>query len=91
MRRSKLETYVDILNALACLGPLKMTHIMHKANVNGDMLRQHLNFLIERGLVEERTLKRSHAVFAVTRRGITVLEHFRELTQAVSIIEEAES
>jgi predicted transcriptional regulator len=64
---------------------------MHKANVNDNMLRRHLDFLIKRGLVEERTLKRSRAVFAVTQRGITVLEHFRELTHAVSILEEAEN
>ena len=91
MRRSKLETYIDILNALARLGPLKMTHIMHKANVNCNMLRGHLDFLIKQGLVEERTIKRSHAVFAVTQRGMTVLKHFRELAQVASIVEEAQS
>jgi len=91
MRRSKLETYIDILNALARLGPLKMTHIMHKANVNGCMLKGHLDFLTKQGLVEERRLKRSRAVFAVTQRGITVLKHFQELTHMVSIIEEARS
>ena len=91
MRRSKLETFIDILNTLARLGPLKMTHIMHKANVNGSMLRGHLDFLIKQGLVEERLLKRSHSVFAITQRGITVVKHFQELTHMVSIIEEAQS
>jgi predicted transcriptional regulator len=91
MRRSKLETYIDILNTLARLGPLKMTHIMHKANINGSMLRGHLDFLIEQGLVEERTLKRNRAVFAVTERGITILKQFRELTLVASIVEEAQS
>jgi predicted transcriptional regulator len=47
MRRSKLETNIEILNTLARLGPLKMTHIMHKANVNGSILRGHLDFLIK--------------------------------------------
>jgi predicted transcriptional regulator len=91
MRRSKLETFIDILNTLARLGPLKMTHIMHKTNVNGNMLKGHLDFLIKQGLVEERTLKRSHSVFAITQRGITVVKHFQELTHMVSIIEEAQS
>ena len=90
MRRSKLETLIDILNALARLGPLKMTHIMHKANINGSMLRGYLDFLIKQGLIEERTLKRSHAVFAITQRGTTVLKHFQELNLVASIIEEAQ-
>jgi predicted transcriptional regulator len=34
MRRSKLEMYIDILKVLAHRGPLKLTHIMYKANVN---------------------------------------------------------
>jgi len=37
-RRSKLEMYVDILKALARHGPLKLTHIMYKANVNCSVL-----------------------------------------------------
>jgi predicted transcriptional regulator len=89
MRRSKLETYIDILNTLTQNGPLKLTHIMHKANVNGGMLRGHLSFLIKQGLVEERTLKRNSAVFAVTQRGITILKHFRELALVASIVEDA--
>ena len=91
MRRSKLELYIDILNTLAHLGPLKLTHIMHKANVNGNMLKEYLDFLIKQGLVEERTIRRSRAVFAVTQRGITVLKHFRELTHMASIVEEAQN
>ena len=91
MRRSKLEMYVDILSVLAHKGPLKLTHVMYKANVNCNMLRGHLDFLIKQGLVEERITKRSHSVFAITQRGIQVVKHFQELTHMVSIIEEAQS
>jgi len=34
MRRSKLEVHVDVLKVLARHGPLKLTHVMYKANVN---------------------------------------------------------
>ncbi|MGO8805383.1 MAG: winged helix-turn-helix domain-containing protein [Candidatus Bathyarchaeia archaeon] len=91
MRRSKLEMNIDILNTLAHSGPLKMTHIMHKANVNGSVLKEYLDFLIKQGLVEERTIRKSRAVFAVTQRGINVLKHFRELTHVASIVEEAQN
>ena len=91
MRRSKLEMYVDILSVLARRGPLKLTHVMYKANVNCSVLREQLDFLIKQNLVEERTIKKGRTVFAVTQRGINVLKYFRELTQALPIIEEARS
>ena len=88
MRRSKLETYADILNVLAHRGPMKLTHIMYKANVNCNVLNEHLNFLIKQGLVEKQIIKKKDIVFAVTQRGKTVLKYFRELTQVLPIIEE---
>ena len=91
MRRSKLETYVAILSVLAQRGPLKLTHIMYKANVNCSVLREQLDFLIKQNLVQERIIKKERTVFAVTPRGINVLKYFRELTQALPIIEEARS
>jgi hypothetical protein len=60
MRRSKLEMYVDILSVLANRGPLKLTHIMYKANVNCSVLEGLLDFLIKQGLVEKRYLTKSY-------------------------------
>jgi predicted transcriptional regulator len=88
MRRSKLEMYVDILKVLAHRGPLKLTHIMYKANVNCNVLREYLDFLIKQNLVEERNVGKSRTVFAITQRGITVLKYFRELQQLLPVIEE---
>jgi len=89
MRRSKLEMYVDILTVLAHKGPLKLTHIMYKANVNCSVLKEYLDFLLKQGLVEERKLKKQRTVFAITQRGITVLKYFKELKQVLPIVEEA--
>ena len=89
MRRSKLEMYVDILKVLAHRGPLKLTHIMYKANVNCSVLKEYLDFLIKQNLIEERNVAKSRTVFAITQRGITVLKYFRELKQVLPIIEEA--
>lgn len=80
--------YVDILKVLAHRGPLKLTHIMYKANVNCNVLREYLDFLIKQNLVEERNVGKSRKVFAITQRGITVLKYFRELQQILPIIEE---
>ena len=89
MRRSKLEMYIDILKVLAHRGPLKLTHIMYKANVNCSVLKQYLEFLTKQNLVEERMAGKRRVVYAITPRGITVLKHFRELKQVLPIIEEA--
>ncbi len=60
---------------------------MHKANVNYNVLKENLTFLIKQGLVEEHTIRIERTVFTVTQRGITVLKYFRELTQALPISE----
>ena len=86
MRRSKLETYVDILSVLAHQGPLKLTHVMYKANVNCAILKEYLDFLIKQGLIDERTVRKQRVVYVITQRGITVLKYFKELKQELSIL-----
>jgi len=88
MRRSKLEMYIDTLTVLAHRGPLKLTHIMYKANVNCRVLKEYLEFLIKQGLVEERSIGKRRVVYAITQRGITVLKYFKELKQVLPITEE---
>ena len=88
MRCSKLEMYIDILKVLAHRGPLKLTHVMYKANVNCSVLKEYLDFLMKQGLVEERTIGKRRVVYAITQRGITVLKYFRELRQVLPIVEE---
>jgi predicted transcriptional regulator len=80
--------YIDILKVLSHRGPLKLTHIMYKANVNCSVLKQYLDFLIQQNLVEERTIGKKRTVYAITQRGITVLKHFRELKTVLPLIEE---
>ena len=88
MRRSKLEMYIDILEVLSMKGPLKLTHIMYRSNVNCNVLKDQLEFLIKNNMVEERILRREKIVYAISQRGITVLKTFREIK---SIFPEEES
>ena len=89
MRRSKLEMYVDVLKVLAQRGPLKLTHVMYKANVNCSVLKDYMDFLVKQVLAEERTIGKRRVIYAITQRGITVLKYFRELKQVLPIVEEA--
>jgi len=88
MRRSKLETYVDILEVLALRGPLKLTHLMYKANVNCSILKEYLEFLIQQGLVDEKTLGKRRVAYVISKKGLTLLKQFKELKQVLPLIEE---
>ena len=88
MRRSKLEIHVDILEVLVHWGPLKLTHIMYKSNVNSSVLEKYLGFLIKQGLVEEKIIRKGRKFFTITPRGVTVLKQFRGLSEVLPIIEE---
>ena len=80
--------YLDILKTLAQKGPLKLTHIMYKANVNCSVLKEFLDFLVNQALIEEKTLKKERTVYEITEKGIKVLKYFRELQTMLPIVEE---
>ena len=88
MRRSKMEMHLDILRTLAQKGPLKLTHIMYKANVNCCVLKEYLDFLTLQNLVEEKTLRKERIVYEITEKGLTVLKYFRELQIMLPVLEE---
>jgi predicted transcriptional regulator len=92
MRRSKMEMYVDVLKVLAQNGPLKLTHIMYKANVNCSVLKQNLDFLIQQNLIEEQIRRKKRnkikVRYAITERGKTVIRYFNEVNRALQITEE---
>ena len=88
MRRSKMEMCLDILKTLAQKGPLKVTHIMYKANVNCCVLKEYLDYLTQQELVEEKALRKERVVYEITEKGLTVLKYFRELQILLPVFEE---
>jgi predicted transcriptional regulator len=83
MPQSILETYIDLLKVLAHEGPLKRTNLMNKVKINLSTLQQFLNFSTKEKLVEELTSNKDRELFAVTQKGITVLNYFVEAKQVV--------
>jgi len=71
--RSKLEKYVGILTVLARREPLNLTHIMDKTNIDHNVLKRYLEFLIQQDLVEEQILSENRVFYAITERGLKVL------------------
>jgi predicted transcriptional regulator len=90
MRRSKLEMAIDILKILAQKGPMKLTHIMYKTNVNCDVLSKNLVFLMKQGLIEVRNVGRGRHVYAVTGLGLTLLRSWRDVKHLLPAIVEKE-
>jgi predicted transcriptional regulator len=92
MRRSKMEMYIDILKVMAQNGPMKLTHIMYKANVNCNVLKENLSFLLQQNLIEEQIkVKRRNKTkvrYAITERGRTVIKYFNEVNRALQISED---
>ena len=92
MRRSKMEMYIDILKVLAQNGPLKLTHVMYKANVNCSVLKENLDFLIRQNLIEEQvTVKKRNKTktsYIITEKGRTVIKYFNEVNIALQITDE---
>lgn len=84
MRKSKLETYVGILEILArarnfaSQGAMELTQLVRKTGVSRKVMKQRLDFLVQQNLVEERK-----GFYAITERGLKVLY------VVVPIIEEA--
>jgi len=85
MRRSNLEVHLDVLKTLRFQGPLRLTHIMYRANVNCSVLKEYLDFLIQQNLVEEKTLGKKRIVYAITERGITALKNLRQLETTIQM------
>ena len=79
MRRSKMEMHLDIIKTLAQKGPLKLTHIMYKANVNCSVLSEQLEFLMQQDIVQEKKLKKERIVYELTEKGFSILKTFREI------------
>ena len=87
MRRSKLEMEIDMLKILAQKGPLKLTHLMYKTNVNCDVLSKNLGFMMKQGLIEVRNVGKGSHVYMITELGLTLLKSWKEVKQMLPIVE----
>ncbi|MCP8304576.1 MAG: hypothetical protein H3Z50_03780 [archaeon] len=81
-RRSKLERLIDILKVIASEGPVRQTHIMYRANLTWNELKNDLQWLMDLDLIE-RTTMREGVVYKITRAGLDILSHFEMVESAL--------
>jgi predicted transcriptional regulator len=72
MRKSKLESYEDILGALV-KNPLDVDSVAYETSMSCTVLEQRLDSLVKYGLVEER-VSDVKTLYAITERGATVFK-----------------
>jgi predicted transcriptional regulator len=72
VRRSRLESCEDILEAVL-VKPLSIDGIAFETDMECSVLKKHLDFMLENGLVTERPVGKQ-AKYAVTDRGVAVLK-----------------
>jgi predicted transcriptional regulator len=93
MRKSKLEQYQEILEALKDR-PLTVDYLSYKTSIHCAILKERLGFLVGNGLVKERVSKNRRA-FAVSERGLAVLKaldvqkHLERVKTAMIAVERA--
>jgi predicted transcriptional regulator len=79
-RRDRHEIIVEILKT-AVTGTVK-THIMYKARLSYAQLKEYLPRLVEKGFLENNTIKRKRRekkIFKTTPKGIKLLENFESI------------
>ncbi|MFT4311118.1 MAG: winged helix-turn-helix domain-containing protein [Candidatus Woesearchaeota archaeon] len=79
-KRGRLEIIQDVLLAIRDkVGVVKQTHILYKSNLSHQMLTEYLNYLIDKGLIEEKVDKKSKKHFILTQKGLHFLQDFEKI------------
>ena len=94
MRRSKLESYERILEAMVNK-PLPIERIAQRTQMDSDVVRKRLDFLVENGLITERR-RPDMSLYAITERGVAVLKilnfpkYLDKISNNIRLIDEAQ-
>jgi len=80
MRKSKLDIYVVILEALAHEEPLKMTEITCRINMGRGPLKYYLDSLTHNELVKKNSSYTKHTVYTITESGKILLRSFKKVS-----------
>jgi predicted transcriptional regulator len=82
-RRSRLETYGDILYAVS-VGAEKPTHIMYKANLSWGVMKEYLKSLETFGLITS-TEANGNRIYHLSDPGFKVLKQFLDVKDELKL------
>jgi len=79
LRRSKQDIIYDMLRAIQTKGgTIKPTHLLYKSNLSHQRMKQYIEELRERRLIEERQ-QEEKTVIILTQTGYEFLQKFQQL------------
>jgi predicted transcriptional regulator len=87
MRRSKLEIYLDVLEAFTNNGPMRLTRVTLKSKTNYVILKQITTKLIADNLVEEKRIG-NFSIYSSTPKAKTVISQLRQVRQNLPALAE---
>lgn len=82
-RRSRIEIYLDVLQAIR-KGVQKPTLIMYRTNLSWKPLMQILDAMMEQDLIISEDMGR-HVTYKITEKGANVLNYFNEAMELIEI------
>lgn len=83
--KSKLDLYIDTLRDLALNGSLHFSSIMYKEKIDGLTLKKHLEFLVQKNLVEKRAATKTETQYFITEQGKGALKWFSKIKKELKL------
>ena len=78
-RRGKLEVIADILRSIQDKeGKIKPTHLLYRSNLSHAKLKEYINILLEKGMIEEKIAK-NKKMFFMKDQGYKFLSEFERI------------
>lgn len=78
-KRTKLEVTRDLLNVLKSGKKTIVTHLIYKANLSNNSIKEYLENLLKNGLVRE-VHENNKRFFVITSRGQSFLEEYQKIS-----------
>ena len=80
-RRGRMEIIHDILNSIVMKGGrIKPTHLLYKSNLSHQKMKEYVNELIEKEMIEEE-IEKEKKLFTITEKGEKFLNEFRRIKE----------
>ncbi len=80
-KRSRLDIVYDMLLTISNKGGrIKPTHLMYKANLSHTQMKQYLDELMAKSLIEEE-IKNEKKMLALTQKGFALIQQFNQMKE----------
>ncbi len=82
-KRSKLERYLDILKVVSEFGPIRRTHVLYRANLSWNELRESLDTLEKAEAITEIPNGKG-TLYKITGTGQRILSHYAGIQSSLN-------